>query len=83
MGNKKNSKPIKHKHSATANTDGVFKTFIGCKVTGYLEHRGDDVLIFECGWGLVFHENGSCWTTEPEEVSDWINEIKEKIAIAG
>lgn len=62
-----------HKHSTTSNTDEVFRTFIGCRVKGLVREitfNGNHaiILVFECGWGLAFNNNGSHWTKSPEDV---------------
>ncbi len=60
-----------HNHGTTSSTDEVFRTFIGCKVKGLLHfyngwsHR---VLVFECGWGLVFCSTGAYWAINPDDV---------------
>lgn len=74
-----------HNHATTSNTDEVFRTFINEKIKGMLHHicftdeYNHVILVFECGWGLVFSDNGSHWTIPPDEVEILKRATKEKI----
>jgi len=80
-----------HNHGTTSNTDEVFRTFIGCQVKGILRDRNNEggvvmILVFDCGWGLAFNDNGSHWTENPRDVrmilkrsSDALNETKKEL----
>ena len=62
-----------HNHGTTSNTDEVFRTFIGCEVKGVLHKRTPEggeviILVFSCGWGLAFNENGAHWTESPSDI---------------
>lgn len=88
-----------HKHGVTGNTDEVFRTFIGCAVKGLLHGRNAEggsvlILVFECGWGLAFNDNGSHWTESPDDVqrilrssrktlSDTKRELEHILTLAG
>ena len=70
-----------HNHHVTSNTDGVFRTFIGCQVKGLLreitfEGHYANILVFNCGWGLAFNSNGSHWAIAPSEISSLIRKTK-------
>lgn len=67
-------------HGVTANTDDVFSTFIGCELRGLIRDRCEKILMFGCGWALVFNtEHGSYWTLGPEEASRKLYSAKEKL----
>jgi len=75
---------MEHNHRITGNTDEVFRTFIGCKVNGVLHDRSVEggkviLLVFECGWGLAFNDNGSHWTQRPDEVQRILRRSKEAL----
>ena len=65
-----------HKHEGKAsNTREAMSTFIGCRVAGVMagvEHgsttASQNVLLFECGWGLGWSDAaGTHWTLTPQE----------------
>lgn len=73
-----------HNHNTTSNTDEVFRTFIGCRVKGLVreiafEGHHADILVFDCGWGLVFNSNGSHWTITSEEVQRHIGRSQKEL----
>ena len=74
---------MEHNHLVTANTDEVFRTFIGEKVKGILHdfafENQQTILVFECGWGLAFNSNGSHWTENPEKIERLKRNTKEQI----
>lgn len=75
-----------HKHNVTSNTHDVFRTFIGCRVKGFLKDvmAGRDsclegqTLIFDCGWGFTVCSNGSHWTTNPPDVRRVIERLNKE-----
>ena len=71
-----------HNHATTSNTEQVFRTFVGDTVKGvfrYYEEQEFHVLIFECGWGLVFCSAGSYWTATPEEVERQLRNVRQEL----
>ena len=74
---------MEHNHATTGNTDEVFRTFIGCQVKGLLRDRNSEggpvrILVFDCGWGLAFNDNGSHWTESPADVQRILERSKEQ-----
>ena len=77
-------KSVEHSHGVTSNTDEVYSTFIGCRVLGITRatsrgEYGTTVLIFDCGWGLAFHGNGSHWTEHPRNVDRLLSDARERL----
>ena len=73
---------MEHNHKTTSNTDAVFHTFIGCIVKGVLHDTNSEgghviILVFDCGWGLAFNDNGAHWTKTPAEIGQIIRKLKE------
>lgn len=73
-----------HNHATTSNTDEVFRTFIGCQVKGLLHDRNTEggsviILVFACGWGLAFNDNGSHWTESPSDIQRVLRRSKEEL----
>ena len=72
-------------HYCNSNINDVYKTFIGCKLVGFLQNYDDehvnDYLIFECGWALVLRSNGSHWTEKPEDVKLMITKKQNKLGV--
>ncbi len=71
-----------HNHAIASNTDAVFSTFIGCTVKGvvhFYDGRAQTVLVFECGWGLVFCDTGAYYTIRPEDVQGHIRHTKQRL----
>lgn len=81
---------MNHKHGVTSNTQECFRTFIGCRVRGFLKNAlpvgrcdlagGTKTLIFECGWGLTIAKNGSYWTESPEDIARAVEIAKRELA---
>lgn len=74
---------VKHNHGTTSNTDDVFSTFIGCKLKGvlhYYDGRSHTILVFECGWGLVFCSTGAYWTMNPEDVQQQLSHARKDLS---
>lgn len=74
-----------HNHGTTSNTDEVFRTFIGCMARGVLHDRSTEgggiiILVFECGWGLAFNDNGSHWTESPIDIQRILRGSKEALS---
>jgi len=75
---------MNHNHAAIANTDEVFRTFIGCQVKGLLHDQNTEggpvrILVFDCGWGLAFNDNGAHWTEPPSNVQSILWRSKEDL----
>jgi len=75
---------MEHNHATTGNTDEVFRTFIGCQVKGLLHDQNTEggpvrILVFACGWGLAFNDNGSHWTVPPADVQRILEHSKEEL----
>ena len=73
-----------HNHATTSNTDEVFRTFIGCEVKGLLHNTNTEggeviILVFACGWGLAFNDNGAHWTESPSDIERILRCSKEDL----
>lgn len=70
-----------HNHLEASNTEEVFSTFIGCQVRGVVhDRRGDTViLVFHCGYGLAFKDNGSHWVETPPGIKGIIARSREEL----
>ena len=83
------SKQVNHQHNTCSNSHESFRTFIGCRITGFISDalpigradlsQGTKTFIFECGWGLTVASNGSYWSESPVEIARAVAIVKDAL----
>lgn len=58
-------------HNGPSNNMDTLVSFVGHEVTGFLQDIGSTdstTIVFKCGSGITFGENGSFWVTHKDEI---------------